>query len=64
MIRAVRTNARAAPELWREYDEMRELWGDAVLAEALEPERRRAREEATWTRCPSPRTARWNGRSR
>ena len=47
MIRAVRTNARAAPELWREYDEMRELWGVTPwLAEALEPELASAREEA------------------
>ena len=46
MIRAVRTNARAAPELWREYDEMRGLWGDAVAAEALAPEPAAAREEA------------------
>lgn len=47
MIRAVRTNARAAPELWREYDEMRELWGVTPwLAEALEPELDAAREEA------------------
>lgn len=47
MIRAVRTNARAAPELWREYDEMRELWGVTPwLAEALAPELAAAREEA------------------
>ena len=47
MIRAVRTDARAAPELWREYDEMRELWGVTPwLAEALEPELASAREEA------------------
>ena len=63
MIRAVRTNARAAPALWREYDEMRELWGVTPwLAEALAPRSspRRGRRRCG-TRCPSPRTARWNG---
>ena len=47
MIRAVRTNSKAAPELWMEYDEMVATWGVTPwLAEALEPELAAAREEA------------------
>ena len=47
MIRAVRTNSKAAPELWTEYDEMVATWGVTPwLAEALQPELAAAREEA------------------